>query len=77
VTLQHAQTALHGFANEAAQQEPPQSDVLIGIIHQERELGLFGTIAMKAPTATMGRSAARSGTATNATRWTWSTAASR
>jgi len=48
VTLQHAQTALHGFAKEAAQQEPTQSDVLIGIIHQERELCLFGTIAMKA-----------------------------
>jgi len=77
VTLQHAQTPLHGFANEAAKQEPPQSNVLIGIIHEERELCLFGTIAMKAPTATMGESSAGSGTATNATRCTWSTAASR
>jgi len=48
VTLQHAQTPLYGFVKEAAKQEPPQSDVLVGIIHNERQLGLFGTIAMKA-----------------------------
>jgi hypothetical protein len=48
VTRQHAQMPLCGFAKEAAQQEPPQPDVLIGIIHDERQLGLFGTIAMKA-----------------------------
>jgi hypothetical protein len=77
VTLQDAQMPLHGFAKEAAKQEPPQSDVLIGIIHDERQLGLLGTVAMKAATATMGGSSAGSGTATNATRWTWSTAASR
>jgi hypothetical protein len=47
VTLQHAQMPLHGFAKEAAKQEPPQSDALISIIHQERELCLFGTVAMK------------------------------
>jgi len=55
VTLQHAQTPLHGFANEAAQQEPPQSDVLIGIVHQERQLCLFGTIAVKATHGDNGR----------------------
>jgi hypothetical protein len=47
VTLQHAQTPLHGFAKEAAKQEPPQSDVLIGIVHDKRQLCPFGTIAMK------------------------------
>jgi len=48
VTLQHTQTSLFGFADEAAEQEPPQSDMLIGIFHQERQFCLFRTIAMKA-----------------------------
>jgi len=55
VTLQHAQTPLYGFVKEAAKQEPPQSDVLVGIIHNERQLGLFGTIAMKAAHGDDGR----------------------
>ena len=46
---------LHGFAKEAVKQEPPQSDVLIGIIHDERQLCLFGTIAMKAADGDNGR----------------------